>query len=166
MTIEDISGSMEFFMMDSLDLQVGNIVTIIGRKSKNARLQQIFVHDRTAIIKKLQANGSYQEKDPITNVRKQRASDRLHTQQSKKSYTILSGIETSTSSRSHSIESNESQDRQSMTEENEPIQPTSEDQEKSFPLQGNIFQLPEELSNIQTIIMLLKQYTGEKDIII
>lgn len=96
-TVEDISGSMEFFMMDPLDLADGNIVSIIWRKAKHPRILEIYVHDRADLIKKLKASGSYQENDNITKVRKERASERLAINSEKQSYTILDGIETSVS---------------------------------------------------------------------
>jgi hypothetical protein len=154
LTLEDISGSMEFFMMDPLDLQAGDLITVIGWKSKNPRIQQIYMHSRLDLIKKLQDNGSYQAIDPIAIIRKQRSQDRLLVSHATKSYTIMDGIETSIS---------KTQEKEVAVAEivfdNEELIAT-EDRE----IIKKTYTIPEEISIITSMISIIKKHPGMETI--
>jgi hypothetical protein len=64
------------------------------------------VHKRSDIIQKLLSNGNYKSDDPIAIIRAQRATDRNNQAASTKSYSVLSGIETSLSKQEYSQEEN------------------------------------------------------------
>lgn len=94
MNVEDVSGSMEFFMMDPLDLQSGTIISLLWWKSKNARIQQIFIHNRNDILNKLNIDQNTQSTYKIANIRKERMRENI-TSSKQTSYKILDGIEMS-----------------------------------------------------------------------
>jgi DNA polymerase-3 subunit alpha len=86
LTVEDISGTLEFFILLSLDLNIGDLVTIEWRVGTNPRIQEMIVHDRTVLLSKISGWSSLQA------IRKERFAAQQTEKETVQKYTILEGI--------------------------------------------------------------------------
>ncbi len=73
MKIEDLSGEVEFYIKDKLDLMPFMIVGISGYKwGRRASIDQIIVYDLEALIEKASTSGRYDETKTVASVRADR----------------------------------------------------------------------------------------------